>query len=108
MDTSPKSAIDEGGAGRGPRRRLPPRGIARPERTSTSQYPFTWMAASKPQSTLSRSWAASLEQMNKGETGQSKGEKTTSAKKKFKTVDATTARRCLRSVGFRGSSQAFD
>jgi hypothetical protein len=33
------------------------------------------MAASKPQSTLSRSWAASLEQMNKGETGQSNGEK---------------------------------
>jgi hypothetical protein len=56
---------------------------------------------------LSRSWAASLEQMNKGETGQSNGEKTTSAKKKFKTVDATTARRCLRSVGFRGSSQAL-
>jgi SnoaL-like domain len=49
--------------------------------------PFTWMAASKPQSTLSRSWAASLEQMNKGETGQSNGEKTTSAKKKFKTAD---------------------
>jgi PhnB protein len=24
-------------------------------RTSTNQYPFTWMAASKPQSTLSRS-----------------------------------------------------
>jgi hypothetical protein len=33
------------------------------------------MAASKPQSTLSRNWAASLEQMNKGETGQSNGEK---------------------------------
>jgi hypothetical protein len=45
--------------------------------------------------------------MNKGETGQSNGEKTTNAKEKFKTVDATTARRCLRSVGFRGSSQAF-
>jgi hypothetical protein len=35
-------------------------------------------------------------------------EKTTSAKKKFATLDATTARRRLRSVGFRGSSQAFD
>jgi hypothetical protein len=46
--------------------------------------------------------------MNKGETGQSNGEKTTSAKKKSKTVDATIARCCLRSVGFRGSSQAFD
>ena len=45
------------------------------------------MAASKPQSTLAVVGRLSLEQMNKGETGQSNGEKTTSAKKKFKTAD---------------------
>jgi hypothetical protein len=45
------------------------------------------MTASKPQSTLSRSWAASLEQMNKGETGESNGEKQQARKKKFKTAD---------------------
>jgi hypothetical protein len=41
MDTSPKSAIDEGGA----RRRLPPRGIARPERTNGRHQRAHWNPA---------------------------------------------------------------
>jgi hypothetical protein len=45
MDTSPKSAIDEGGAGRGTRRKLPPRGIARPERTSGRDQRAHWNPA---------------------------------------------------------------
>jgi len=68
--------------------------------------PFTWMAASKPQSTLAVVGRLSLEQMNKGDTVGAT-EKNSEREEKFKTVDATTARRCLRSVGFRGSSQAL-
>jgi hypothetical protein len=43
-------------------------------RKSTSQYPFIWMAALKPQSTLLHSWAAAVDRMNNGKTGQSNRE----------------------------------
>jgi len=56
---------------------------------------------------LSRSWAAFAGANEQGRDKSEQRRKTASAKKKFKTVDATTARRCLRSVGFRGSSQAL-
>jgi hypothetical protein len=57
------------------------------------------MAASKPQSTLSRNWAASLEQMNKGETGQSNGEKQRARRKSSRLLTPQLrAAACVRSV----------
>ena len=61
--------------------------------------PFTWMAASKPQSTLAVVGRLSLEQMNKGETSQSNGEKQRARRKSSRLLTPQLrAAACVRSV----------